>query len=382
MGVLVYSKRRERWEHRSFLFYAYIAITIIFNPLMLNNKYIHLHLRGMIKIKTKVLAALLLFAILITATSCKPKNLTDEEVKPSPSIITEQEKDESLRFVVMADCRGLDRGINEKMVTKTLENIKKITPQPTFAVMPGDLVEGASSYSEEKAQLQYFKDTITKYYSIDFFYPGFGNHEAKAGAKGEQAFEEVFPEMKAKFLEGYHKTVFYFDKNNIRFYMLNSNHPSEDHIISDAQLSWIKANTDPAKKHNFYFFHEPAYPTGSHEGSSLDANKQQRDKLWEVIDNAEKPMVFCGHEHNYTRRHINADFNETINGQAFKFNKLVYQVTTGTFGAPVYKGYTNKRNVDIPPIPEYHFAIVDVNKSKVKVTVYNLDEKIIDQFEQ
>ena len=97
---------------------------------------------------------------------------------------------------------------------------------------------------------------------------------------------------------------------------------------------------------------------------------------------SENPMVFCGHEHNYTRRHINSDFNETINGQAFKFNKLVYQVTTGTFGAPLYKGYTDKKNVDVPPIPEYHFAIVDVNESKVKVTVYNLDGKIIDHFEQ
>ena len=184
----------------------------------------------------------------------------------------------------MADCRGADGGINTEAVTKTLESIKKITPQPLFAVMPGDLVEGANSYSEIKAQLLYFKDTVTKYYPIDFFYPGFGNHEATAGAKGEQAFEEVFPEIKANFLKGYHKTVYYFDKNNTRFYMLNSNHPGEDHIISDTQLNWIKANTDPAKNHNFYFFHEPAYPTGSHVGSSLDVNKLQRDKLWEIID--------------------------------------------------------------------------------------------------
>lgn len=93
-------------------------------------------------------------------------------------------------------------------------------------------------------------------------------------------------------------------------------------------------------------------------------------------------MVFCGHEHNYTRRHVNSDFNETINGQTFKFNKLVYQVTTGTFGAPLYNNYIEKKNVDIPPIPEYHFAIVDINENKVKVTVYNLDGKIIDHFEQ
>lgn len=305
-------------------------------------------------------------------------------MKPSPSISTEQVKvkDVSLRFVVMADCRGLDGGINAEAVAKTLESIKEITPQPIFAVMPGDLVEGASSYSEVKAQLLNFKDAITKYYPIDFFYPGYGNHEAQAGAEGELAFEEVFSEMKAEFLQVYHKTVYYFDKSNTRFYMLNSSHPNEGHIISDAQLNWIKVNTDSAKNHNFCFFHEPAFPTGAHVGSSLDVNKLQRDKLWEVIDNSENPMVFCGHEHNYTRRHINADFNEIINGQAFKFNKLVYQVTTGTFGAPVYKEYTDKKNVDVAPIPEYHFAMVDVDESKVKVRVYNLEGKVIDYFEQ
>ncbi|MGE5631920.1 MAG: metallophosphoesterase family protein, partial [Caulobacteraceae bacterium] len=180
----------------------------------------------------------------------------------------------------------------------------------------------------------------------------------------------------------YHKTVYYFDKNNIRFFMLNSNHPGETHMISDKQLNWVKANLDPAKKHNFYFFHEPAYPTGPHVGNSLDVKKRQRDKLWEIIDRSQNPMVFCGHEHFYTRRHINSDFNKTVNGHTFKFNKLVYQVTTGSFGAPLYKGYTERKDIDVLPISEYHFAIVDVNKDKVKVIVYNLEGKVIDRFEQ
>ncbi|OAA92858.1 metallophosphoesterase family protein [Clostridium coskatii] len=325
----------------------------------------------------------MIFVIITAITSCGTRNLVDKEEKTSPysSTSTEQEKNGSLRFVVMSDCRGLCGGINVKAVEKTLQSIKKIIPQPSFAVMPGDLVQGGFGYLGIKIQLQYFKNTVTKYYPIDFFYPGFGNHEATSGAKSEQAFEETFHEFKANFLRGYHKTVYYFDKNNIGFYMLNSNHPGEDHSISDTQLNWIKANTN-LKKHNFYFFHEPAYPTGSHVGSSLDVNKLQRDKLWKIINHAENTMVFCGHEHNYTRRHINSDFNESINGQTFKFNKLVYQVTTGTFGAPLYKDYIDKKNVDIPPVKEYHFAVVDVNESKVEVTVYNLDGKIIDHFEQ
>ncbi len=342
----------------------------------------------------KILILLLLFATIISFVSCGTGRLIDNGGKisqvpapsnrfiPSQNINTEKEKDAPFRFVVMADSRGSDKGINTKAISKTFESIKKIDPQPQFAVMPGDLVGGAESYSEIKAQLLNFKNTVTKYYPIDFFYPGFGNHEASAGTDGELAFEEVFSEIKANFLEGYHNTVYYFDKNDTRFYMLNSNHPGEGHIISDAQLNWIKANTDTNKKHNLYFFHEPAFPSGSHVGSSLDANQLQRDKFWEIIDQSVNPIAFCGHEHNYTRRHINSDFNETINGRAFKFSKLVYQVTTGTFGAPVYKDYTDKKNVDVPPIPEYHFTVIDISNNKIQITVYNLDGKVLDQFEQ
>ncbi|MDP4090316.1 MAG: metallophosphoesterase [Bacillota bacterium] len=341
------------------------------------------------KIKLSIILAS--FLLISAALSCTTQKIPKEEkitVPPTgPSITSGTQKENTntqpeLRFAVMADSRGSDNGINASVIKKTLNEIKKATPQPSFAVMPGDLVGGSGSYEKIKAQLQYFKDTITKYYPIDFFYPGFGNHEASAGLEGEKAFGEVFSEFKANFLEGMNKTVYFFDSSECRFYMLNSNHSGESHTISSRQLDWVKTNTDPGKLHNFYFFHEPAYPTGPHIGSSLDADKMMRDKLWEAIDRSNGPMVFCGHEHFYTRRHINSDFNETVNGQSFNFIKSVYQVTTGTFGAPFYHEYLDKRNVDVPPVAEYHYAIVDIIKDKIQVTVYNLDGKAIDSFEQ
>jgi hypothetical protein len=198
--------------------------------------------------------------------------------------------------------------------------------------------------------------------------------------KGEQAFEEVFPEIKADFLDGYHHTVYYFDKSNTRFYMLNSDHPGENHRISDKQLNWITANQANQITNQIYFIHEPAYPTGTHVGSSLDVDKLQRDKFWQIVDNSSNPIVFCGHEHDYSRRHINSDFNETVSGEAFRFGRSVAQITVGTFGAPVYSQYKDTKNVDVPPIPEYHYAIVDINQNQIHVTVYNLDGKIIDEF--
>ncbi|MGE5628261.1 MAG: metallophosphoesterase [Solirubrobacterales bacterium] len=290
----------------------------------------------------------------------------------------------TLRFVVMADSRGQIEGtINMEAVKKTLAELKKLSPQPSFAIIPGDLAYCKNTYNDTKAELLSFKKLITEYYPIDFYYPGFGNHEAAAGALGEKAFGEVFSEFNANFLNGYNRTVYYFDKNDLRFYMLNTNNPGEDHTISDIQLNWEKNNTNYTKIHNFYFFHEPAYPTGSHVGSSLDANKLQRDKLWKVIDASINPMVFCGHEHIYTRRHINSDFNETIEGEVFNYNKTIYQVTTGTFGAPIASQiYADTKDVDVTPEYEYHYTVVDVMGSHVQVTVFNLDGGIIDQFQQ
>jgi hypothetical protein len=150
--------------------------------------------------------------------------------------------------------------------------------------------------------------------------------------------------------------------------------------MSDIQLSWIRKNINSNSKHNFFFVHEPAFPTGPHIGSSLDAYPLQRDKLWQVIDGSNSPLVFCGHEHFYTRRHINSDFNESIQGADFKFTKNIYQVTVGSCGAPLYKDYRSKKNVDVPPISQYHFSVVDIIDNVVKTTVINIDGKIIDLF--
>ena len=249
-----------------------------------------------------VLCILILFGI---GQSGQQNNQTQKNNQTQQNNETQQNKTEiSLRFVVMADCRGAAGGINGPVIEKTLEGIKKLSPQPAFAVMPGDLVNPKKTYSDTKDELAELKSVITKYYPIDFFYPGLGNHDVNAGEKGEQAFGEVFSEFSANFLDGYNRTIYYFDKSNFRFYILNTNHPGEDHMVSDAQLDWIRANTDSGKTRNFYFFHEPAYPTGANIGSSLDVNRLQRSKLWQVIDSSINPMVFCGHEHNYTRRQV------------------------------------------------------------------------------
>lgn len=287
-----------------------------------------------------------------------------------------------LRFIAMADSRGSDNGINSEIIVKTFKSIKRVSPQPEFFVIPGDLVDGSRNKDTIRKQFTYFKNTASTFYDIKTIFPGFGNHEATAASDGEQAFNEVFSEFNANFLNGFNKTVYYFDRGPARFYMLNSNHPGESNTISDKQLEWLKQNLDNNKKFNIFFLHDPLYPTGAHIGSSLDQNKAQRAKLLNIINSANNPLIFCGHEHNYTRRHIDSSFNEKAGDVELKLTKTIYQVTVGTFGAPFYSTYKDTKGVDVPPITKYHYAVADISSTGINVTVYSIYGEVIDKFSQ
>jgi hypothetical protein len=296
---------------------------------------------------------------------------------------TANNEQENFRFVVAGDSRGGTNGVDVDVVNKIMESVKKLSPQPKFMLILGDLVNSTASNDDMKKQIEYFKTVITEYYPIDFFYPGMGNHEMANNVEGHIAFSEVFTEFKANFLKDYMRTVYYFDYGETRFFMLDSNYWEEQHIISDAQLEWLKSNllAEPGAR-NMFFVHEPPYPTGSHVGSSLDVNPFQRDKLWQIVDSARSPMLFCAHEHTYSRRHINSDFNETISDMSFNFTKIVYQVTTGGFGPPTNNTYLDTKDVDVPPLAEYNYAVVDIDKNGIRVRAYTPEGDLIDDFSQ
>lgn len=284
----------------------------------------------------------------------------------------------AFRFIVGADSQGGDHGINSSVVNKIMKQISQLTPKPDFFVIPGDLIDGNKSYSKTKGQLAFLKETLSKYFPIQNFYVGMGNHEASAGMRGEQAVREVFSEFHANFMKGYYGTVYYFDYGDSRFFMLNDDHPGKIGIVPDNQLAWVKAHLKKSSKHNFFFFHQPAFPSGI---SGLFMDAYQRDKLWKVIDSSNRPMVFSGHEHNYARRHIDSKYNEVVNGKSFKFTKRIYQLTVGGLGGHHYDSYTSKLNVDVAPIAQYHYLVVDVMKDGTVVgTAYKIDGKVIDRF--
>ncbi|HEY3375378.1 MAG TPA: metallophosphoesterase [Candidatus Aquicultor sp.] len=274
------------------------------------------------------------------------------------------------RFVVMADSRGSNNGVNDAVLKRVMKQVKMLSPQPKAIFFVGDMVGGGPLVSQ---QLQHWKDIMDNYYPLSMIYPAIGNHEGF-----ESAFSKAFAYLPDNDVKGFGRTAYRVSRGNIEFIVLNS---EENHSIDGAQRTWLtKQLQDNKARLKFVFFHEPAFPTGSHVGSSLDANQLERDRLWQVLDANGANMVFVGHEHNYTRRHVDASMNETVKGQNFIYHRKIYQVTAGSVGAPLTKSYKSRKNVDIAPKAAYNFAVVDVTSKGFYIRVLDDHGKLIDKF--
>jgi 3',5'-cyclic AMP phosphodiesterase CpdA len=269
----------------------------------------------------------------------------------------------------MGDSRGEESGINEA-VFRTLLSRSRIY-RPDFMLFLGDMIHEDSSIYEE---LENWRDIAGSYYSINRCFPCIGNHE-----NDEAAFSEVFDYLPDDQLQGYGRTVYYFDYPGARFIMLNSCRRGDHgkYVIGPRQLAWLEnVLRSNMQTHCFVSFHVPAYPTGAHYGKSLDEVPEMRDELWSIIDRYNVTAVFCGHEHNYSRRLINSSFNE----DDYTFNHRISQIITGGAGAPLNSNLRDSRNLINGPLGIYHYIIVDVVGSEALFYVLGINNVLLDSF--
>ncbi|MDP5277010.1 metallophosphoesterase family protein [Chengkuizengella axinellae] len=277
----------------------------------------------------------------------------------------------SYRFVVMGDSRGSSDGINESTLRSLLSEVESLEPKPDFIMFTGDQVQGGSDVAGELVE---WSDIVDDYFPINKYYPTLGNHE-----DDEIVFSVVFDHLPINQLRGYNSSAYYFDYGNARFITLNSNRKDREgnYVIDEEQRAWLESILDTnGKTHNFVQFHVPAYPIGSHYGNSLDENAGERDALWDIFDKYNVTAVMTGHEHNYNRREINSSFND--NGYEFENN--IYQVTIGGAGAPLTSTNRDSRSVEVGPVANYHYMVVDVLDGVAEFTTYDINNNILDSF--
>jgi len=283
------------------------------------------------------------------------------------------------RFIFLADTRGDNNGINEPVLKNIFSKIQELSPKPEYICCGGDLVTGSHDTAKFESQLVTFKNLYSKYFPMETLLPVFGNHEQNSATNDnahEVIFSNIFSDYKAEDpLDGFNRTTYYIDYGNVRLIVLNSYQQGETGQITGSQLSWFKkVSAKEINKIKFVFVHTPAYPTGAHIESSLDEYSNKRDKFWKVIDENDVMVMFCGHEHNYSRRVVDSSINPL-------FTRPVYQVVAGAAGMlNKNTDYPSKAGVIVPPIAEYHFVIVDVGVNETNIKAVNLNGKTIDEF--
>jgi 3',5'-cyclic AMP phosphodiesterase CpdA len=309
---------------------------------------------------------------------------------------------ENLRFVFMADSRG-DVGtpiINTAVLDAINTKILALPIRPSFVIHGGDqayrgCIDGEYTFEAFKTAMKRLTDAgITLYTAM-------GNHELYVkGATDDQgfklynqiAFRAVFASNPNNGPPGYENLVYSFEspKHDAFFAVLDPyfltgdvSNPSLDGTIDAPQLRWLSNQLAHTKAtHKFVFSHAPYYYI-----YKLSTGGITYTNLWRLLDQNRVDIFFCGHTHLFSRKNIDSSIAPVPQlTPAVTWNSNVFQVITGTCGAPV-NGGTPARNATLWHVANnadtYYFSVVDINGSNVKVTTYSGntgDYSVLDTF--
>jgi len=258
-------------------------------------------------------------------------------------------------FICLADSRSEkedDIGVNIPALSKIAAYCAKVAP--AFAIFPGDTVYGANDFERFKKQMANFVEVIQPLSDVCKIYYTLGNHELRSFEHLQHSIKMLgVPKMDSGRYSG--QSYYFTHMNSCFIAIATSFYDGEDNLVSDEQLAWIKTVLEKHKnyEHIFVYGHAPAFPSGPHAMDSLDAYPENRNKFWRMLREYDVDAYFCGHEHFYQTRKING----------------VYQIMTGTCGAPIKKGYGGEF---------FHFAKLDINGPEVVMNVYDEDNNLRD----
>jgi hypothetical protein len=303
-------------------------------------------------------------------------------------------KDETLRFVFLADSRGdsLKGPVNLPVLTDIISQIGVLSPKPSFVIFGGDM--SYRGWIHNEYTFQAWKDLFASLTNNGIpLYTAIGNHELyhEHSSYGfllvnQQAYQNVFSENPANGPAGYEHLTYSFTSpvGNSFFAVLDPYYLNQDTVhenlggnIDSTQLSWLKAQVAQTKAtHKFLFIHTPYYYISNDTSEPSSAN-QSFTMLWAFLDANKFDFYACGHSHLYARRTIDSSVlpnpQTTPPTPAWKNN--VVQLLNGTCGAgpdsgtidPAIKTSWNVHN----DAKTYYFSVVDISGSRVTVNSYS-----------
>lgn len=261
-------------------------------------------------------------------------------------------------FAIIGDTKTFEDSPPSGNLQKAIDSISKQNVDMAFAI--GDLIfkcDDASScensYGDWKKEMS---PLISKTYEV------VGNHDRSGGSFADDVWQKEF-DLPTNGPADFQKQTYSFDFQNSHFVVIDTEKPRGG-VVNLAQRIWLEQDLAAHKQqHIFVLFHEPAFPTSQFKKKSLDADPRQRDKLWKILADNNVTAVINGHEHFFTRKKVGS----------------VYQFIVGNTDAP--ENATPK-----PGLSDYSYvgniyAIVTVSGTKMNMSLYSVDGKLINSFD-
>ncbi|MEO5361864.1 MAG: metallophosphoesterase [Nitrospirota bacterium] len=304
-------------------------------------------------------------------------------------------------FIVFGDSRGAHYGVSpilKKLIQSMTEHVEGDKPAPSFAVFLGD-----AAYHGGRDNLKEWEEitsALTTKIPVLFVK---GNHDIYGKLNG-YSYDGEFQEFQRERLDsgvtinslcvqrpqgdGY--SGFSFMWNGSLFIILDTYdmqmpNGQRNGWISPRQMKMLASalNSNTAARHKFVFTHTPAFDNGIHgnitQPQYLGSWSHSFMDMWKIIDKHRVDIVFSAHNHYYARKKIDS----TV---APEWKNGVLQVITGGAGAPLYDPESCVGGIcfkyDTPPNigKTYHFIIVTVAANGLSYKVYDLDNKLVEEY--
>jgi len=215
--------------------------------------------------------------------------------------------------------------------------------QPSAVFRVGDLVNDGL----DPKQWEDFNRIEEPLLSAGPYYPALGNHEMDS-----PLYFKNFPYL-------YGARWYSVQEEGIHFIILDSN---SDLRQGSPQYLWLEEDLkgiDESLKYRVVIFHHPLFSSGYHR----EDEKGLRSILLPLLQEYGVCAVFSGHDHNYER---------------LEFEGTVFVVTGGGGSALRDRARTSPYSKKF--IKEYHFCLLSVEDSGLRVRVIDSNRNEIDSF--
>jgi 3',5'-cyclic AMP phosphodiesterase CpdA len=265
--------------------------------------------------------------------------------------------DDSFSFAILGDTQRFDPSDPAGGLQRSIAVLEK--KAPSFLVAIGDLVSSCDGGDECESHLSQWKNALGRFFPKT--YAIMGNHDRTGKGKADELWQKFFA-FPANGPEGFKELAYSFDFNDAHCVFLDSEKP-EEHLIDKVQRDWLEADlAKNDRKFTFVFFHEPAFPVKSKIEEGLDAEPQERDALWKILERHRVTAVFSGHEHIQNHKKIGS-IDQFIFGNTDSFDHEIPSPSSAEFS---YQGEG--------------FGLVTVSKNSAQADFYAVSGELLKTF--